>query len=101
MSATNDNTRSKFELLRSQWHKETGLLAFINADHQAYQEIVKLGMPVVPILLEEMRDNPDWWGQALAAITGENPCKFPEMSGRLDLISKAWVDWGAARGLLK
>lgn len=101
MSATEDVTRARFELLRSQWHRETGLLAFINSDHPAYQEIIKLGMPVVPILLEELRDDPDWWGQALEAITGENPCKFPEMSGRLDLIAKAWVDWGTARGLLK
>ena len=76
-------------------------LSFIKFDHSTYQEIIKLGMPVVPILLEELRYDPDWWGQALEAITGENPCKFPEMSGRLDLIAKAWVDWGIERGLLK
>lgn len=94
-------TREQFKAFRDQWHKETGLLSSIESKHPAYQGIIKLGMPVVPILLEEMRDDPDWWGIALEAITGENPCKFPEMSGRLDLIAKAWVDWGVARGLLK
>jgi len=94
-------TREKFKEFRSQWHKDTQFLSFINSDHPAYQEIIKLGMPVVPILLEEMRDDPDWWGIALAAITGENPCKFPEMSGNLAMISKAWVEWGVARGLIK
>jgi hypothetical protein len=100
MSASEDITRAHFEELRSQWHKETGNLSVHQFEHPAYQGIIKLGMPVVPILLEEMRDDPDWWGFALAAITGENPCKFPEMSGRLDLIAKAWVDWGIERGLL-
>ena len=93
--------RLRFRELRDQWKKDTRYLSFINSDHSAYQGIIRLGMPVVPVLLEEMRDDPDWWGQALEAITGENPCKFPEMAGRLDLISKAWVDWGTARGHLK
>jgi hypothetical protein len=101
MSAAEDITRAYFEVLRSRWIEDTKYLSFIQSDHPAYQEIIKLGMPVVPILLEEMRDNPDWWGHALAVITGENPCKFPEMSGRLDLIAKAWVDWGIERGILK
>jgi hypothetical protein len=94
-------TREKFKELRDQWHNDTNLLSFIKSDHPAYQGIIKLGMPVVPILLEEMRDDPDWWSVALEVITGENPCKFPEMSGNLAKISKAWVDWGTARGLLK
>lgn len=94
-------TYEKFKELQNRWNKDTQFLSFIHSDHPAYQEIIKLGMPVVPILLEEMRDDPDWWGIALAAITGENPCKFPEMSGNLAMISKAWVDWGVARGLLK
>jgi hypothetical protein len=94
-------TYEQFKALRNQWHEETGLLSSIESKHPAYQGIIKLGMPVVPILLEEMRDDPDWWCFALEAITGENPCKFPEMSGRLDLIAKAWVDWGVARGILK
>lgn len=94
-------TREQFKALSDQWHEETGILSSIESKHPAYQGIIKLGMPVVPILLEEMRDDPDWWCFALEAITGENPCKFPEMSGRLDLIAKAWVEWGVARGVLK
>lgn len=94
-------TDMKFDNLKTQWKQETRLLSFIFSDHPAYQGIIQLGMPVVPILLREMRDNPDWWGAALEAITGENPCRFPEMSGRLDLIAKAWVDWGIERGHLQ
>ena len=101
MSAVEDITRAHFEVLRSEWHKATGVQSFLDFDHPTYQGIIELGMPVVPILLEELRDDPDWWGRALEVITGENPCKFPEMSGRLDLIAKAWVDWGIERGLLK
>lgn len=93
-------TREQFKLLRD-WWKETETLSSIGSSHPAYQGIIKLGMPVVPILLKEMRDNPNWWGPALESITGENPCKFPEMSGRLDLIAKSWVDWGIERGHLK
>lgn len=93
--------RGRFKQLKELWKTDTICLSCINSDHPAYQEIIRNGMPMVPLLLEEMRDDPDWWGPALEAITGENPCRFPEMSGRLDLISKAWVDWGTARGHLK
>jgi len=95
-----EDVRAKFEAFKEQWHKDTGLMSWIVVGHPAYLGIIKLGMPVVPILLEEMRTKPDWWGPALEAITGAHPCT-KEMSGRLDLISKAWVDWGIKRGILK
>jgi hypothetical protein len=93
--------KERFKDLKALWKRDTIHLSCIASDHPAYQEVIRSGMPMVPILLEEMRDNPDWWGPALEAITGENPCRFPEMSGRLDLISKAWVNWGIARGYPK
>ena len=93
--------RAEFIKLREEWKDDTAFLSWIVSDHKAYQGIIALGMPVVPILLQEMRDDPDWWGIALEAITGENPCTFPEMSGNLALISKAWVEWGISRGLLE
>lgn len=79
---------------------DTLFLSFHMVSHPAYQGIIGLGMPVVPILLEELRTDPDWWFYALMAITGENPCT-EAMHGRLDLLSQAWVNWGIERGIIK
>jgi len=94
------DVRAQFESLKAAWKEGTRFLSSFMTEHWAYQAIIKLGMPVVPILLEEMRDEPDWWSPALTSITGENPCT-QDMAGRLDLISQAWVSWGLERGILK
>jgi len=89
--------RLSFRALRDSWKKDAQVLSAIDLNHKAYQKVIQMGMPVVPIILEELRDNPDWWGPALQAITKENPCT-EEMEGKLDLITQAWLDWGRARG---
>jgi hypothetical protein len=51
-----------------------------------------------PLLLDALRDEPDFWFGALREITGENPA--PESSaGKIDEMSQAWLEWGRARGL--
>ena len=62
-----------------------------------YQRIIGLGMPVVPLILEELQREPDQWFWALESITEQNPVP-PEAKGKVRLMAQAWIDWGKQRG---
>jgi len=66
--------------------------------HPAYQAIVEMGEPVLPLLFEELRERPDHWLVALHRITKEDPAK--RNSNFNDAVN-AWLEWGRKRGLLK
>jgi len=65
--------------------------------HPAYQQIIGMGNPVVPLLLSELETTPDHWFWALNAITGADP--VPEADrGIMEKMTKAWLKWGAEHG---
>ena len=65
--------------------------------HPAYQEIIGMGERAVPLLLAELRREPDDWFWALHAITGANP--VPAASrGNARTMAEAWLRWGAENG---
>ena len=65
--------------------------------HPAYQRIIGMGQPVVPLILRDLEQEPDHWFWALQSITGENPV-LPEQRGNLELMATAWLAWGKANG---
>jgi hypothetical protein len=73
-------------------------------DDPSYRAIIALGQSVVPTLLREMRDRPNWWGHALREITGANPEPEPSRPApgwvglSLPDIARSWVAWGRANG---
>ncbi|MBD2355867.1 hypothetical protein H6G41_14780 [Tolypothrix sp. FACHB-123] len=85
--------------LAEQWRQETGMLSAIAkiSMHPAYQRIIGMGQPVVPLILRELERQPDHWFWALNAITGANPVK-PEQRGRIKQMAQAWIDWGKTNG---
>jgi hypothetical protein len=97
-----EDVRAKFRGLVKQWKKETGHMssAVRMAGHPAYQEIIGMGPPVVPLLLGELRRDPDFWFAALRAITGENPVPA-QSAGRIDEMARAWVAWGRSKGYIE
>ncbi|MBW4508736.1 MAG: hypothetical protein KME64_19810 [Scytonematopsis contorta HA4267-MV1] len=88
-----------FMELAEQWRSETGMLSVVSkiSMHPAYQRIIGMGQPVVPLIMRELEREPDHWFWALNAITGANPVKV-EQSGRLPQMAQAWVEWGRANG---
>ncbi len=62
-----------------------------------YQRIVGMGLSAVPLILEELRRDPDQWFWALEAITEENPVP-PEAAGKVREMARAWVDWRKRHG---
>ncbi len=91
----------EFQEARDVWRKETGHLSIMGLAqaHPAYQSVIMMGMPVVPIILRELEREPEHWMAALYAITGEDPVQERDW-GRLTKMSAAWVEWGYMKGIL-
>jgi hypothetical protein len=64
-----------------------------------YQRIIGMGMPVVPLILEELQREPHHWFWALEAITEANPVP-PESLGKIQEMADAWIAWGRSQGLI-
>lgn len=65
--------------------------------NNAYQRIIGLGKPVIPLLIKEMAERPSHWDWALKAITGDDPVP-KDAWGDLPKIAAAWVEWGKDNG---
>ncbi|HJT77778.1 MAG TPA: hypothetical protein VJ739_11305 [Gemmataceae bacterium] len=93
--------RARFQRLAAEWKAKSRYLS--NTAQMAmlkpYQQIIGMGMPALPLILEEMRREPGQWFWALEAITGENPVP-PEAAGEVRLMTDAWLEWGKQQGLL-
>ena len=79
------------------WKDETAVQSSIHliAMHPSYQRIIGMGQPVLPLLFEELRRDPDQWFWALQASTGEDPGAPYEDFER---AVERWLDWGHERG---
>jgi hypothetical protein len=82
-----------FKSLVNQWHRDTWFKSSISKriSHIAYLKIIGLGMEAVPWILQELRDDPDYWFAALEAITREDPAPNAKTMAEL---RNAWLEWG-------
>jgi hypothetical protein len=94
-----DLLTERFHTLASEWERETRYKSLISdiISHPAYQQIIGMGLCVIPLLLQELKSNPAHWFWALHSITGDNPIK-PEHKGRLQKMVQDWLQWGKDRG---
>lgn len=65
--------------------------------NKAYQAIIGLGQPAIPLLLRELEQRPSHWDWALRAITQTDPVP-KEAWGDLKKIASAWISWGKENG---
>ncbi len=102
IAETNGHTaslRGQFSKLVTEWRAETAGLSSPRAiaGHHAYQQIIAMGKPVIPFILQDMKDNGGWWYPALRTLTGANP--VPESAkGSPPLNDEAWLQWGRDNG---
>ena len=92
----------KFHEWASAWKRDTGHLSVEGeiATHEAYQSIISMGAPAIPLILEDLRQEPYHWFIALDELTGESP-ELPEGDwGSIDALSDAWVKWGRSKGYI-
>ncbi|MBD2543191.1 hypothetical protein [Planktothricoides raciborskii] len=90
---------TEFKRLAEEWRIDTGMLSLVTQKsmHSAYQRIIGMGQPVVPLILRDLEQKPDHWFWALRAITGDNPVKS-EHRDRMKLMAEAWIQWGKEHG---
>jgi predicted DNA-binding antitoxin AbrB/MazE fold protein len=94
--------RRRFNVLSAQWKEETRYLSSTTdiATTPAYQRIIGMGMPVVPLILEDLQIQPYHWFWALNAITGEDPVP-QSMRGGVREMADAWISWGVQEKLIE
>lgn len=83
-----------FSALAREWKEATIFLSspVEAAMHPAYQRIIGLGRDAIPLLVRELRQDPDHWFWALEAITGESPVPA-DARGHFERMTQAWLDW--------
>lgn len=98
---TTTATQNRFDQLVRQWKQESEFMSNTAqmAMLRSYQSIIGLGPAAVPLILEELRREPDHWFWALESITLENPVP-PQDAGHLDKMAQAWIDWGVNARLI-
>jgi hypothetical protein len=92
-------TRARFEELAATWKRETINVSSISAIilHDAYQEIVGMGRPVLPLIFRELEHELRFWFPALRAITGTNPIS-QEIEGDVEGMRDVWLTWARENG---
>ena len=65
--------------------------------HWAYQRIIGMGQPALPLILHDLDERPDHWFWALNAITGIDPADGVES---FQDAAERWLEWGRSEGLL-
>jgi hypothetical protein len=95
------NVKKLFNLLADEWSRETANVSSISAltSHRSYQEIVRLGWEVVPLLLADLQTNRRFWFPALHEITQIRPFD-PSDAGNSKRMTDAWIKWGQRKQLI-
>jgi hypothetical protein len=91
---------TRFNALVRQWKDETTMHSSTSriVNHPAYQSIIAMGRPAVPLILQELSRDPAYWFEALRTITNEDPVPAGHR-GRIEAMTADWLAWGRARGL--
>lgn len=98
--ATTEALEQRVRELLERWRAEVAHLSSSTqiTGHPAYQELIALGAPVLPILFRDLEQSRDGHlSKALTLITGARPVP-PEARGRIDQIAACWLVWAREQG---
>ena len=87
--------RDEFNRLVVEWKKgrRRGADVVQITAHPAYRQIVAMGKPAIPLILEELERQSDHWFPALHELTGTSPVPA-DSQGNIAEMRRAWLDWG-------
>ncbi len=94
-----ESVEQRFRRLEALWEAETLVISDAHRilEHPAFQEIIQMGLAVVPLMLRDLQQRPRLWVWALPRITGENPVPASD-GGNIRKMSEAWLRWGHDKG---
>ena len=90
--------RKEFKKLVRQWRADTMLISSPRemAVHPAYQRIIALGAPAIPMIIEELRANGGHWFWALRFLANHDP--VPKKNwGNVPEMKNCWLAWWDAK----
>ena len=92
-------SQNEFEVFRElvhMWKMETWHRSPLarRISHPAYLKIIGLGSQAIPWILQELKQEQDYWFAALEAITREPSPNVANLSELRD----AWLEWGKRHG---
>jgi len=89
-----------FTRLAKTWKKETGHFSLISKryQHPAYKSILEMKDDAIPLILNELRRDPDRWFSALQELTGQNAAEGAQ--NFYEAVDR-WVAWGTSHGYIK
>jgi hypothetical protein len=98
-AAPAETVEERFRRLAAAWHRDADYLSSMDdADsHPAYQEIIRLGSEVVPLLLRDLAANHTHWFAASEAITGARLAPA-SAAGNIPKMTEAWLRWAKDNG---
>jgi hypothetical protein len=72
---TQQSLEETFLELAEKWPHDTEMLSSPTKklNHSAYQKIISIGKPAIPLILREVERQPDHWFMALTAIAKQDP----------------------------
>lgn len=91
----------RFKSLLWDWKVAT---KFISSDsdrilHPAYQQMIGLGAPAIPLMLRELMREEAFLFPALRAIAGVNPVQ-EDHRGDVPAMTQDWLEWGRQHNYL-
>ena len=91
-----------FRELADQWKADTLFVSSLPdiENHEAYRSIIGLGPSVIPLVLDEMVREPNWWFMALESLV-DDPPEIAGLEGDLIGMTSAWVQWGEKHGYVR
>lgn len=96
-----DAQRAKFDRLANRWRKDTELSSSVTQDfaHLAFLEILAMGKPALPLILEDLQLRGGHWFLALRLIAEDNPVPQAH-AGRVKQMREDWIAWGRQNAYL-
>jgi len=97
---TTSLTEKRFRNLVADWRNERRSVSSTShiTSCNSYQRIIGMGLmqpdEIVPLILHELEERPDFWFSALREITKDEPIIPPEDKGDVPRMARLWLDWG-------
>jgi hypothetical protein len=87
----------EFYLLVPQWKNDTRAVSSLSDMfmHPAYQRIMAMGKPALPLILTELREHSGHWFYALKHIAGKD---IATGATNMAAAKAAWLEWGYKNG---
>lgn len=91
----------RFYRLLDKWRAETLHSSFFQQkiEHPSFRQIVEIGRPTIPLILDDLRVTPSFLFFALQLITGDNPVP-PHLRGNVRAAVDMWIEWGNRQGIV-